>query len=248
MDDYFPEYGVAKNLKYPKAGGANSAVKVGVFHLEQEKTVWIDLGKEKDVYIPRIQWTNDPAKLSLQRLNRLQNNLELMLADVETGNSKTILTETNPAWVDVDNDLTLLEEKDQFIWTSERDGFKHIYLYDLSGKLISQLTEGKWEVGRIYSVDEKDKKVFFSANKEHVTQNHVFSVKLDGKSLKNLSKGQGSHRANFSPNNKSFIHTYSNLTTPTKYELVSSKGKVIRVLEENIIAALDEYEISYPEM
>lgn len=248
MDDYFPEYGVTTTIKYPKAGEKNSTVKIGIYHLSSQKTVWVDLGDEQDIYIPRIQWTDDPGILSVQRLNRLQNKLELMLVNAQDGSCRTILAEVNPAWVDVEDDLTFLKKTDQFIWTSERDGFKHIYLFDLNGKLLRQLTQGPWEVGSVLGVDEKNKKVFFSANREHVTQSHIYSIGLDGKNLQKLTKEEGSHQADFSPDYGAFIHIYSNLDTPPQYALVSSNGKRIRSLVENKIEALSEYDIRYPEL
>lgn len=248
VDDYFPEYGIIKTIKYPKAGQKNSMVQIGVYDPESNNTFWVDLGAEKDIYIPRIQWTNRPGVLSIQRLNRLQNRLDLLLYDTSTGSTEIILTELNPAWVDVEDDLRFLKKSAQFIWTSERDGFKHIYLFDLNGRLDRQLTQGGWEVGSVLAVDEKDQKVYFSANKEHITQSHIYSVAFNGNKLVKLTREEGTHQANFSPDGKAFIATFSNLDAPPQYVLLNSSGKLIRNLLENKIEALQEYEISYPEL
>ena len=248
MDDYFPKYGIVKSIHYPKAGEKNSEVKVAVYHIDQVNTVWIDLGNETDIYIPRIQWTKNADLLSFQRLNRLQNKNELFFANAIDGTTTKILEDTDPAWVDVYDDLTFINSKNDFLWTSERDGFKHIYFYNAKGKMIKQLTSGEWEVGSIQAYNEKDKKVLFSSNKEHVTQNQIYSVGLNGQDFKKLTKISGSHRAEFSPDGQIFVDTYSNLTTPSKIELVNVNGKSIRKLEENPMDILKEYDLSYPEL
>lgn len=134
----------------------------------------MDIGQETDIYIPRIKWTADPNILSIMRLNRLQNHLELLLADAETGNTRIILSDTDSCWVDVRDDLYFLKKQKAFIWTSERDGFRHIYLYDLNGKLKKQLTRGAWEVTSVAGVSEKDSRVYFTANKCSSIENHIF--------------------------------------------------------------------------
>jgi dipeptidyl-peptidase-4 len=207
----------------------------------------MDIGAEKDIYIPRIQWTNNPNKLSIQRLNRLQNKLDLLIADVNSGQSKLALSGTDPCWIDYLDNIEFLNNKKQFIWMSERDGFQHIYLYNMDGSLERQLTKGKWEVGNVYGVNEKRRLVYFSANKVNITESHIYSIKLNGKSLKRLTKKKGWHRANFSPDWESFILMFSNSHTPAQYSLLSDTGANIRTLEENKIEALDEYDISYPQ-
>lgn len=245
--DYQPLHGAVKTIRYPKAGANNALVKIGVIHLQSGKTVWMDIGAESDIYIPRIQWTNNPNKLSIQRLNRLQNKLDLLIADAKSGQSKLVLSETDPCWVDYLDNIEFLNNKKQFVWTSERDGFQHIYLYNMDGSLERQLTKGKWEVGNVYGVNENKRLVYFSANKVNITESHIYSIKLNGKSLKRLTKKKGRHRANFSPDWESFIHTFSNSHTPAQYSLFSDTGINIRTLEENKIEALDEYDISYPQ-
>ncbi len=245
--DYQPLHGAVKTIRYPKAGDNNAFVKIGVIHLQSGKTVWMDIGAESDIYIPRIQWTNNPNKLSIQRLNRLQNKLDLLIADANSGQSKLILSETDSCWIDYLDNIEFLNNKKQFVWTSERDGFQHIYLYNLDGSLARQLTKGKWEVGNVYGVNEKRRLVYFSANKVNITESHINSIKLNGKSLKRLTKKKGRHRANFSPDWESFILMFSNSHTPAQYSLLSDTGANIRTLEENKIEALDEYDISYPQ-
>jgi len=240
-------YGTVRTIHYPKVGGKNALVQIGVHDLDTGKTNWMDIGAETDIYIPRIRWTNDPNVLAIQRLNRLQNKLELLLADVRTGKSRVVLTESDPCWVDVVDDLLFLKSKKQFIWTSERDGFNHIYLFDLKGKELVQLTKGEWEVSSVSGVDEKHGLVYFKANKVNTLQVHIFSVPVSGGKIRQIMREEGSHSAVYSPDYDSFIHTYSNARTPTITRLANRKGDVIRVLRDGKIKAMDEYELAYPE-
>ncbi len=241
------KYGSVKTIHYPKAGDQNAVVKIGVYNLEQDKLSWMDIGQETDVYIPRIKWTGDPNTLSIMRLNRLQNHLELLLADAETGNTRIILSDTDSCWVDVRDDLYFLKKQKGFIWTSERDGFRHIYLYDWNGKLKKQLTRGAWEVTSVAGVSEKDSRVYFTANKGSSIENHIFSVKLNGTGFKQLDKQEGTHRPRFSPNFKYFIDTFSSAQFPLQQVLKKNSGKVVRVLKETTLEKFKDVPIALPE-
>ena len=241
------KYGSVRTIHYPKAGDANAIVKIGVYHLENEKTVWMDLGPQTDIYIPRILWTNDPQTLAIQRLNRLQNHLELLLADVADGRTKVVLTDEDSCWVDVRNDLQFLKTRKQFLWTSERDGYRHIYLYDLNGRLIKQLTSGPWEVTRVLGVDEQKGSVYFTANKGNTIENHIFSIALDGSNMKQLDNESGTHRALFSPDWKYFIDTYSSAHQPPVQALKTANGKAVRTLLENKLDIFEDVQLAFPE-
>jgi dipeptidyl-peptidase-4 len=180
--DYEPLHQDVTSFRYPKAGDANASVKIGVIHLDKDEIVWMDLGEETDIYVPRIKWTDDSDVLSIQKLNRHQNKLDLLLADVNTGETKSVLTETDSCWVDVHDNLVFLENAEQFLWTSERSGYNHIYLYQNDGALIRQVTEGKWEVRSVYGADEEGI-VYFSSNQENVTERHIYGIRLDGGGL-----------------------------------------------------------------
>ncbi|MCX8010439.1 MAG: DPP IV N-terminal domain-containing protein, partial [Ignavibacteria bacterium] len=190
-------------MRYPKAGAPNSIVKIGVVDIHSGKTTWMDIGDEIDIYIPRIRWTETPNILSIQRLNRLQNKLELMLADSKTGKSKVIYTDVDSCWIDVeDANLVFLKDKKRFIISSERDGFKHLYLYDMNGNLINQITKGNWEVAGISSVDEKNEQLFFTAGIQNPTQRFLYKINFDGSGFKQITKDNGTSSFNFSPNSK----------------------------------------------
>ena len=221
-------------MRYPKAGDPNSIVKVGVVDVTSKKTVWMGLGKNDDIYIPRIEWTRNPATLSIQRLNRLQDTLELLYADISSGAARVILTERDDQWVNATNDLTFLKNGD-FIWPSERDGYRHLYLYRNDGALINQITKGSWEVESFYGVDEKSSTLYYSSTEISPLERHIYKVRLDGKKKERLSVSPGTHAAHFSPTFDYYLDTFSDASTPPAVSLVNNRGEVISIVEKNKI-------------
>ncbi len=235
--------------KYPKAGEANSKVSIHVHDIESGNTTRMDIGQETDIYIPRINWTQDPNLLSIRRMNRLQNKLEILHANVNTGKTQVILTETSDTYVDLDftDDLTYLENGQEFLHTSEKDGYKHIYLYDLQGKLIRQLTQGEWEVSTVYGVDEKNKLVYFSSTEVSPLERQIYAIGLNGKGKKQLSQREGTHRPNFSRDFKYYLDNYSSHTQVPQVSLhKASDGKLLKTFEDNsaLEKTLSQYQIS----
>lgn len=220
-------------FKYPKAGEANSIVSVHIYDLASKKTVTVDIGKETDIYIPRITWTNDANILSVQRMNRLQNKLELLFADAGTGSTKVILTEEAKTYIDITDDLTFLKGNKGFIWSSERDGFNHLYNYDFAGKLVNQITKGKWDVMEFKGFDESTKTLYYISTEVSATDRDLYAVSLDGKKKTKLSTGKGSTGADFSKSFKYYVSSFSDANTPIVYELHSADGKLIKTLEDN---------------
>lgn len=220
-------------FKYPKAGEDNSIVSVHIYDLASKKTVNVDIGKETDIYIPRIVWTNDPTILSVQRMNRLQNKLELIFADANTGAAKVILTEEAKTYIDITDDLTFLKGNKGFIWTSEKDGYNHLYHYDFTGKLIKQVTKGNWDIMEFKGYDESSKMLYYVSTEVSATDRDLYAVSLDGKKKIKLSTQKGTTDADFSKSYKYYVSNYSNANTPPVYELHSADGKLIKVLEDN---------------
>jgi dipeptidyl-peptidase-4 len=231
--NYDSLYPTLVKYKYPKAGEDNSVISIKIFNAENGQTVNADIGNETDQYIPRILWTNEPATLCIMRMNRLQNRLEFLYANAVSGQSKVIFTETNKYYIEVNDNLTFLKNSKQFIWTSEKDGFNHIYLYDNNGKLINQVTKGNWDIAGIAGIDEANKLVYFTAAVNTPIQKELYSVKFNGKGMTLLSKQKGTNEASFSKTCKYYINTYSNANQPPVITLYNSKGKEIRVLEDN---------------
>ena len=240
-DDANPQ---VEMTRYPKAGDRNASVKIGVVDLNTRQTTWLDLGTNEDIYIPRIQWTHNPEILSVQRLNRAHDTLELLLANVIDGSTKTILTETDSAWVEVEDNLTFLEKSDQFLWTSYRDGFTHIYLYNLDGTLVRQITKGNWEVTQLVGVNEKRKIVYFIATQASPLERQLYSIKLDGTGFRRITGEAGWHSINFSPDYLVFIDDFSDVNTPHNVLLRTNDGTLIARLITNSIDMLNGYPLS----
>jgi dipeptidyl-peptidase-4 len=234
-------------MKYPKTGEENPLVRIGVVTVASGETRWLDLGENPDIYIPRVIWTPKPDILSVMRMNRGQDTLELMLANVATGAMRTILVETDTAWLEIDDNLRFLERSEQFIWTSWRDGFMHIYLYNMDGTLARQLTRGDWEVTGVDAVDERRKLVFFTATQVSPMERHLYSVKFDGTGLRRLTREAGTHAVKFSPDNLVYMDTYSSTTIPPRITLHSNEGARVATLVENSTEVLREYPLARQE-
>ncbi|PVX46280.1 dipeptidyl-peptidase-4 [Flavobacterium sp. 103] len=228
-------YPTVETFKYPKAGEKNSLVSLHLYNVDSKAVINVDLGKYNDFYIPRIEWTNDANVLSAKVVNRHQDNLDLLFVDGTTGAAKVVFNETEKGYIDfIDTDnLTFLKDN-SFIWTSEKDGFNHIYLYDKTGKLKNQVTKGNWEVTSYYGFDEKTKTIFYQSTENGSINRDVYRIGLDGKNKVRLSKNTGTNAATFSPNFQFFINTFSSASQATTYTLNESKtGKEIQVIENN---------------
>ncbi len=236
-----------KTVPYPKAGDPNSIVTIGVYHLSSGKTSWMDLGSETDQYIPRIRWTKRKNTLLIERMNRLQNRLDLLVADSQTGKTRNLERETDPAWISITDNVFFLQDTNHFLRTSEVSGYNHIYEYDLDKGEKSQITHGNWEVSRLYGIDEAQNYIYFQANKEKVEECQLFRIKTDGSNMQQLSHESGIHTAQFAPDFSVFIHTYSNVHTPPQTVLASSDGQIIHSLIQNNADSLKQFNLAYPE-
>ena len=228
----YPEY---ETFKYPKVGEKNSIVSLHIYDLETGKTMKVDTGSETDIYLPRIKWTKDPKILFVMRMNRHQSELDFLLVDSETGKTKMAFQEKNAAYIAESHldHLTFLDDGKHFIWTSEQDGWSHIYLYDLSGKLVKQLTKGEFDVTNFYGVDEKRQKVYFQSAEASPLEKNIYEVGLDGTDKKIITPNKGSNSAQFSSTFDYFVNTYSSVNVPATYTVYDNSGKAIRTIEEN---------------
>jgi len=226
-------YPTIETFKYPKAGEKNSVVSLHIYDAAANAAKKVDLGNYNDFYIARMQWTNDNNILSAQVLNRHQDNLDLLFVDGTTAAAKVVLNEKDKAYVDITDNLTFLKDN-SFIWTSEKDGFNHIYVYDKTGKLKNQVTKGNWEVVSYYGLDEKTKTIFYQSTENGSINRDIYRIGLDGKNKTRLTSKVGTSAATFSPNFQYFITTFSSNLVPTTYTLNEAKtGKEIQVIENN---------------
>jgi dipeptidyl-peptidase-4 len=241
--DLYPTQSV---FKYPKAGEKNAVVSLHLFDVTSGDSKPVNLGNYQDFYIPRIKWTNDANLLSVQVLNRHQNNLDLHFVDAANSTSKIILNEKDAAYIDVTDNLTFLKDN-SFIWTSEKDGFNHIYHYDKTGKLKKQITKGTWEVTNYYGFDEKSGMIYYQSVENGSINRDVYAIKIDGKSKLRLSTKTGTNSATFSPNFQYFINAYSSATVAPTYSLNLSKtGTQVKTIASNegVEQKLAKYDVS----
>ena len=237
--------------KYPKAGEDNSKVEMWVYSLEKNaRARYIYAGGSAFEYIPRFQWTNNPDVLAVMRMNRLQNHMQILLMDAPE--SFTLLyEEEDKAYVDVPDTWQFItvgkgkKAKEQMLITSEEDGYRHIYLYDMQGNLVKQVTSGEWEVCDVPGIDVKNQRLYYTSREHHPTQKSLFVIGFDGKkkqclndvtsNVKNTGDMyvMGTYNATFSNGCKYYIRTYSNANEPTVYTLHDANGKLIKVLEDN---------------
>ena len=246
MDLYQKDlYPTAQTFKYPKAGEKNAAVSLHIYSLNTKGSKQINIGKYDNFYIARLKWTNDPNLVSIQVLNRHQDNLDLLFIDAVSGNASVVLNEKDKAYVDVTDNLTFLKDN-SFIWTSEKDGYNHIYLYDKKGKLKNQVTQGNWEVTSYYGFDEKTKTVFYQSVEKGSILRDVYKISLNGKKKVRLSSQTGTNAATFSPDFSLFINSFSSVTVPTFYTLNSAiDGKQVQEIVNNntLLDKLKKYDL-----
>jgi len=232
-DEMYPENVV---FKYPKVGEDNAKVSAHIYHIgAKEKTIEADLGNLDDMYIPRLKWTTDENELCAFKMNRHQNHLELYIVDAKNGSSTVMLDEKSKYYIDIHDNLTFLDNGKEFIWTSEKDGYNHIYLYGMDGKEKIALTAGDYDVTAFYGVDEKKKKVYFQAADRTPMEKRVFEIGYKGKKPRVLDMRSGTSNATFSSTYDYYILSNSTLNTPATYNVYTRGGELVRALEDNKI-------------
>lgn len=240
-------YPTEYKYKYPKAGEKNSVVSIHTYNLENNHTQTVNIGSEKDQYIPRIRWTQDANTLCVLRMNRHQNKLDYLFANAQSGESRLVMTEEDKYYVDIEKEqLTFLADGKHFINMSERDGFNHIYLYDLNGKLIKQITKGNWEVTDFYGIDQKKGLIYYQAAETSPSQREVYVIGLNGKNKRKISTLSGMNSATFSTDFSYYILSHQNAKSPLNVSLHTNNGQLVRNLEDNAKAKniASEYQIS----
>jgi dipeptidyl-peptidase-4 len=255
--------------RYPVAGSANPVARVGVVSVGAAAAagsasssstpsiasdpVWIDTGSDPSVLLARVDWLADSKRVAIERLNRLQNHLDLLFAAADTGKSQVALAEQDKYWININDDLKFLADGKRFLWSSERTGFRHLYLYDLEGKQLAQLTHGDWEVNNVAGVDEKKGQIYFTSTKQSAIERHFYRVAIPaagpnigtsaGEPVQ-LTTGHGTHEANLAPDFAHFLDTYSNVAQPPRQTLFRADATSVATLEENKVAELASYRLA----
>jgi dipeptidyl-peptidase-4 len=235
-------------MRYPKAGDPNPYVKLGVVSATGGNIVWADVEENADHYVAWPFWLKDSSKLTFQWMNREQNRIKIYTMNLETGKKAEIYDESQPSWVEFFEDLHFFEDGRGFLLRSDRDGWRHLYTCDLDGKRIKRLTQGEWTVSNITRVDEHNDQVYFHARKGLTAETHLYRVKLDGSGLKRLTQEAGSHRGDVSPEGTFVIDRYSNISTPSRIDLMRSDGTIIRTLGDSASSRMEEYPIGKKEL
>jgi dipeptidyl-peptidase-4 len=225
-------------FKYPKAGEENSVVNVKVFHLADASTTLIDTGNDTDIYLPRIRWTTRQGTLAILQLNRLQNQLELLHADVASGKTKTIISEKSDTYVDARlfDHTRYLNDGRSIVWCSEADGFTHLYLYDMEGNMQRQLTKGNWELIDFMGIDEqsREKWLYYTSSEVSPLEKHFYRIDLAGKTKQRLTPESGTHEINLSPDFTYYLGYHSNTNSPLRVALFQmAKNQLVKILEDN---------------
>lgn len=233
MTVYDSLYPKPYKFKYPKAGDANSIIRIKFYDLAAKTTKLADIGAETDQYIPRIKWTNDASRLCIYRMNRLQNRLEYLLADAKTGKSTVVYTEENPYYVEVNDNLRFMPDGKSFLYSSEEDGYHHLYIYNWISKQRTLLTDGAYDIESVVDIDEKNKLVYYTAAEASPVERKLYSVDWNGQNKKCLTPEDGTHAITPIGGNNYFLDKYSTLNQPPVFYLRDASGRMVRTLEDN---------------
>lgn len=221
--------------KYPKAGTPNVKIKLAVQNISTGKRDWIDLGEDEDIYIARGKWMPDSQHFTYQWQTRDQQVLELRNYSLKDKSQQLLIKEQENTWVNLYDDFTFLSDGKHFIWSSERDGFKHLYLYANNGKLVRQLTSGNWVVDELEAVDSTSDKVYFTGRKDTALERHLYVTDLNGSAPKRVTERDGMHSVKFSNDASIYVDSYSNANQPPQVSLHKANGKQLTWLEENAL-------------
>lgn len=242
--EVYPDRTDVVEQRYPAAGDPNVRVRLGLIAPHGGPPRWIDLGKNPDIYLVRVEWLPDSKRISYQRMQRSQQRLDLQLVNVADLQQRTLLTETSRTWINLNNDLHFLKDRPAFIWGSERSGWHHLYLYDLDGKLLHPISVGEWNLDGVLAVDEKAGLVYVSSNKDAVPDKQIYALKLDGSDAaepRRISKRGGWHDARFAKDASFYIDTFSDPATPPQTSVHKSDGSFVAWIEQNALDAGHPY-------
>lgn len=246
------QHGFEERQRYPKVGDPNPQIRIGMVNLNDYKTTWANFNEKDDQYFGMPYWTPDASALWVQWMNRLQNDLKIWSVDPATGSKQQVYEETQKTWIQLEDGyerLHFLKNSKRFILESDKTGWNNLYLYDLSGKLLNAVTEGKFTVTGIERIDEKNNVIYFTArSRENTARTDLYSVRMNGSDLKRLTFGDYNHIVEMSPSGNYFLTAYSNSTTPTRIALLDNKGKMVKELSDSKGKEFNEYHLAKTEL
>ena len=227
-----PTHPVLEPERYPKAGDPNAEVRLGVVPVRGGATRWMDLGEPRGFLLARVVWAPSSREILAERLNRVQNKLDLLLANVDTGAARVVLHEEDRFWINVKGEPIFLGGDDQFLWTSERTGFRHLYVCGTDGKAPKQLTSGDWEVDAVLGVDKARETIYFTSAEQSPLERQIYSIGFDGSGKKRISIYPGTHGVSLSPGALYFMDDFSSLTAPPRSTIYTGDGTELRKFRE----------------
>jgi dipeptidyl-peptidase-4 len=257
--DFQPETPRVIRQHYPKAGTPNPRVRVGITEFGRNETTWVQSNDKPYEYLLRVQWLPDGRRLSVQTLTRDQHKSGLYFAARATGAATRILTETDPAWVNIHDDLHFLADGQHFLWASERDGYYHLYRYTMDGRLVNQVTRGPWALASsgagvfwvrqaVTGIDETGGWIYFTAMERAPLERHLYRIKMDGSGLTRLSTESGVHRISMAPNTKFYLDNFSDVRTLPALTLHRADGAQQLALAPPRTELLARFDVQYPEL
>lgn len=238
-----------KNIKYPMAGQTSETLKIGIFNIERGKTIWLKTEGDIDQYLTNVTWDPTEKYIYVAHLNRDQDHLRLVKYNVENGEPvKTLFDEKDEEYVEPEHELQFIcEDEDKFIWFSERDGWQHLYLYNTKGKLIKQITSGKWVVKNIAGIDNKNKVIYVIGTKDTPVEDHLYKVDIKTGKVSRLTELGASHKIDYNEKLNLFIDTYSSFSVPSVVQLIDSEGNILSKIFKSK-NPISEYDISTPKI
>jgi dipeptidyl-peptidase-4 len=242
--DFQRSRAVLEPQRYPQAGEKNADVRLGVIPVSGGATRWLDVGDTVRAYlIARAGWLPDSKSVFVVRTNRIQNQLDFLAYEVASGKSRTVYREVDACWVNVAGDPLFLKDGKRFLWTSERDGFRHLYLYSLDGTAPQQVTKGAWQVTEVEGLDEKAGRIYYRSTEASPLERQLYSIQVDGRDKRRITAGAGTHRIVMSPGASYFLDVYSSLNSPPEGTLRRTNGQTIELYRAADRRALDELDV-----
>jgi dipeptidyl-peptidase-4 len=223
-------YPTQETFKYPKAGEDNSVVKIYFYNLQEDQSTFIYTEKDYE-YFPRIKWTNNPNKLVIFGMNRHQNQLDFIVANTKDASNEVLFSEKDKFFIEIHDNLTFLPEGN-FIWTSEKDGYNHIYLKNLNGSDF-QLTKGDWEVTNFHGFNSDKMEFYFTSTEESSINRTLYVQSLENDKKRKLSTEYGTNSTTFSKGLKYYMNSLSTANSAPKFTLHDAKGTELKILEDN---------------
>jgi dipeptidyl-peptidase-4 len=256
--DFQPDTPRLIKQRYAKAGMPNPRARVGIAQVDRGATTWVRIVDRPFELILRVKWLPDSRRISVQTLTRDQHELGLYFADRQTGAAKRILTETDPGWVNIHDDLYFLADGRQFLWASERDDYYHLYRYTMDGRLVNQVTRGPWAMvssGGVFwvkqavaGIDEANGWVYFTALERSSVERHLYRIKLDGSAMTRLSVEPGVHRISMAANTRFYLDSFSDVRTMPALTLQRSDVAHQLTIATPRMELLAPFDMQYPEL